>query len=187
MPGPIVLPYRGKWPTIDPTAWIAPGAVIVGDVTIGAASSVWFACVIRGDVNVVRIGSRVNIQDGAICHVEIANAALTLEDSVSVGHAAVLHGCTLRKACLIGIGARVLNHAEIGSESLIAAGSVVREGTIVPPGELWAGIPASKKRDLKPEERQALYNTADRYTIYRLHYMGQEVDIPAGLLPQKRP
>ena len=182
-----MLPYLGKCPSFDPTAWIGPGAVVSGDVIIGAESSVWFACVIRGEVNTVRIGSRVNLQDGVICHVEIANAVLTLEDSVSVGHAAVLHGCTLRKGCLVGIGARVLNYAEIGTESLIAAGSVVREGTIVPPGELWAGIPASKKRDLKPEERQALYNTADRYAIYRLHYMGQDVEIPPELLPRKKP
>ena len=186
VPGPIILPYLGKWPKIDPTAWIAPGAVVTGDTEIGSESSVWFACVLRGDVNFIRIGKRVNIQDGAICHVEIATASLILEDSVSVGHGAVLHGCTLKTGCLIGIGAKVLNHVVVGSESLIAAGSVLREGTNVPPGELWAGIPAVKKRDLNPEERKALYHTADRYVAYRLHYMGQHAEIPTESLPRKK-
>ena len=186
VPGPIILPYRGKRPNIHLSAWIAPGAVVTGDTEIGPESSVWFGCVLRGDVNRIRIGCRVNIQDGVICHVEIATAALTIQDSVSVGHAAVLHGCTLQQGSLIGIGARVLNHAVIGTESLIAAGSVVREGTLVPPGELWAGIPAVKKRELNLEERKALYHTAERYAIYRLHYMGQDVDVPEHLLPKQR-
>lgn len=141
---------------------------------------------IRGDVNHIRIGKRVNVQDGVICHVQIALAALIIEDSVSIGHAAVLHGCTLKAGCLVGIGARVLDHAVVESESLIAAGSVMREGTIVPSGELWTGIPAVKKRDLRPEERKALWDTADRYVTYRLHYMGEGGDIPEDILPRRK-
>ncbi|MBU0507627.1 gamma carbonic anhydrase family protein [bacterium] len=169
--GSILLPFKGILPRIHPTAWIAPGAVVIGDTEIGAESSVWFGCVIRGDVNFARIGSRVNIQDGAICHVNHDEFSLVIEDSVSVGHCVMLHGCRLERGCLIGIGARILDGVVVGSESLVAAGSVVREGTIIPAGELWAGIPAVKKRDLTPEARREILATADHYVQYRLHYM----------------
>jgi len=171
---PIVLPFEGQYPAIHPTAWVAPGAVVIGDTVIGAESSVWFGAVIRGDVNKIRIGNQVNLQDGVICHVNVDDAMLTIEDQVSIGHGAILHGCTLESGCLVGIGARILDHAVVGSRSLVAAGSVVREGCRIPPGELWAGIPAVKKRDLKPEELQQLLNTALHYVEYRLHYMSHE-------------
>jgi gamma-carbonic anhydrase len=167
----LLLPYDGCLPRIHETAWIAPGAVVIGDTEIGAESSVWFGAVIRGDVNRIRIGRRVNIQDGAICHVNVGTAELIIADSVTVGHSVMLHGCKLAEGCLIGIGARVLDHAEIGRCSLIAAGSVVREGAKIPAGELWAGIPAVKKRDLTAEEQQELLHSADHYAEYRLHYM----------------
>jgi gamma-carbonic anhydrase len=167
----MVLPFQGKLPVIHPTAWIAPGAVIIGDTEIGAESSVWFGGVVRGDVNFIRIGRKVNLQDGVICHVNVADAALIIEDLVSVGHGAILHGCKLERGCLVGIGARILDHVVIGSQSLIGAGSVVREGTHVPAGELWAGIPAMKKRDLKPEEKLELLTIAEHYVQYRTHYM----------------
>ncbi len=182
---PIILPFEGQFPIIHPTAWIAPGAIVIGDSVIGAESSVWFAAVVRGDVNKIRIGSRVNLQDGVICHVNVADAALTIGDQVSVGHGAILHGCTLEAGCLVGIGARVLDHAVIGSQSLIAAGSVVREGTKVPSGELWAGIPAIRKRDLKPEEMQELLNTAEHYVRYRLHYMNAEPMLAESASPAR--
>ncbi len=169
-----ILPFQGQFPIIHPTAWVAPGAVVIGDTVIGAESSIWFAAVVRGDVNQIRIGNRVNLQDGVICHVNSDDAMLTIEDQVSVGHGAILHGCKLEAGCLVGIGARVLDHAVVGSQSLIAAGAVVREGTIVPPGELWAGIPAIKKRDLRLEEKQELINTAQHYVVYRLHYMNAD-------------
>jgi carbonic anhydrase/acetyltransferase-like protein (isoleucine patch superfamily) len=169
----IILPFRGHHPVIHPTAWVAPGAVVTGDTEIGAESSVWFAAVVRGDVNYVRIGRRVNIQDGCICHVNEGDAALIIEDDVTVGHGAILHGCKLEYACLIGIGARVLDRAVVGRQSLVAAGSVVREGARIPTGELWAGVPAVKKRDLTPEEKQALIESAGHYVEFRKHYMGQ--------------
>jgi gamma-carbonic anhydrase len=171
---PIILPFDGHLPIIHDTAWVAPGAVVIGDTEIGEESSIWFGAVVRGDVNRIRIGRRVNIQDGAICHVNLADADLVIEDDVTIGHGAILHGCRLGAGCLIGIGARVLDHVVVGRESLIAAGSVVREGTKVPEGELWAGIPAAKKRDLKPEERQELLRNAAHYAEYRLHYMQTE-------------
>jgi carbonic anhydrase/acetyltransferase-like protein (isoleucine patch superfamily) len=166
----LVLPFKGILPQIHPSAWIAPTAVVIGDTEIGEESSVWFGSIVRGDVNSIRIGKRVNIQDGVICH-ENSNDTLIIEDNVSVGHGAIIHGCKLEAGCLVGIGARILDRAVIGSGSLIAAGSVVKEGTIVPPGELWAGIPAVKKKTFSTADIQGLLDIADHYVHYRLHYM----------------
>lgn len=171
--GSIILPFEGKFPEIHPTAWIAPGAVVIGDTEIGAESSVWFGAVIRGDVNIIRIGRRVNIQDGTICHVNYDDASLIIGDDVSIGHSVMLHGCRLETGCLIGIGARVLDKVVVGANSLVAAGSVVREGTIIPAGELWAGVPAIKKRDLTDEAKKEILATAEHYVQYRLHYMNK--------------
>ncbi len=180
----LILPYKGKEPRIDESAWLAPNAVVTGDTEIGPECSLWFGTVVRGDVNWIRIGAKANLQDGVICHVTIAKAPLTIEELVSVGPAAVVHGCTLRRGCLIGIGARVLDLAVVGEQSLVAAGSVVLEETIIPPGELWAGVPARKKRDLSSEERKGLLDTAERYVQYRLSYQGQWAEIPPDWLPK---
>jgi gamma-carbonic anhydrase len=174
MSQPLILPFQGKNPIIHSSAWIAPTATVIGDTEIGEESSVWFNAVVRGDVNTIRIGKRVNIQDGVICHVSFDFATLVIADNVTIGHGAILHGCKLEAGCLIGIGARVLDNATIGTGSLIAAGSVVREGAIVPPGELWAGIPAVKKRTLSATDIQGLLDTAEHYVRYRLHYMKRE-------------
>lgn len=182
----LILPYDGLSPRIHDSAWLAPNATVTGDTEIGAECSLWFCTVVRGDVNWVRIGQKVNLQDGVICHVTIARAPLTIEDLVSVGHGAIVHGCTLKRGCLVGIGARVLDHAVVGEQSLVAAGSVVLEQTVIPAGELWAGVPAKKKRDLSPEERQGLLDTAERYVQYRLHYQGIQAEIPAEWLPQTK-
>jgi len=184
MKEPLILPYLGKVPEIHPSAWISPTASIIGDVKIGAESSIWFGTIIRGDVNWIRIGDGVNIQDGAICHVLIDTAPLVIEDRVSIAHGVIVHGCTLKKGCLVGIGAKVLDHSVVGEGSLVAAGSVVREGQIIPSGELWAGIPAVKKRNLTEDERKSLLDTAERYIAYRLHYMGSDVKIPKDLMPR---
>lgn len=183
--GAILLPYGGIEPSIAESAWLAPGAVVIGDTVIGPECSVWFGAIIRGDVNTIRIGSKSNIQDGAICHVTIARAPLEIQDLVTVAHAAVVHGCTLERGCLVGIGARVLDRAVIGAGSLVAAGSVVLEETRIPPGELWAGIPARKRRDLSDEEQRGLIDTAERYVLYRLEYMGQSRVIPEEWLPRR--
>lgn len=184
---PQILAYDGKAPQIDPSTWISPTSLVVGDTVIGPDCSIWFNTIVRGDVNTIRIGRGVNIQDGVICHVTIAKAPLVVEDYVSIAHGAIVHGCTLKRGCLIGIGAKVLDLAVVGEESLIAAGSVVREGQVIPAGELWAGIPAVKKRDLSSAERKALLDTAERYVLYRLKYMGSELEIPQDLLPHSAP
>lgn len=170
----LLIPFNGKSPVIDSSAWIAPGAVITGDTKIGAKSSVWFSTVLRGDINHIRIGCRSNIQDGAVGHVNFGDAALEIGDDVTVGHSAVLHGCTLESGCLIGIGARILDRAVIGRQSLVAAGAVVREGTKIPSGELWAGAPAVKKRDLTEDEKKGLLENAAHYVELSRHYAGQE-------------
>lgn len=170
MTSALILPFHDKAPQIDASAFLAPGAVILGDVVIGAESSVWFGCVIRGDVNWIRIGRRTNIQDGTVCHVTPGDFPLLLGNDVTVGHGVVLHGCRIGDRTLVGIGARVLDGAVIGSESLIAAGSVVREGTTVGNGQLWAGVPAVRKRELTTEEIAQIRLSADFYVHYSPQY-----------------
>lgn len=153
-------------PTLHPTAYIAPGAVVVGDVLIGEASSVWFGCVLRGDVHRLEIGARVNLQDGTICHGQLGQFGLIVEDEVSVGHSVVLHGCHIGRQALIGIRATVLNGAEIGEQAIVAAGSVVTEGTRIPPRTLWAGIPAKQKRELGQKDLALLDTTWRHYIDY---------------------
>ena len=169
----LVISFNGKSPVIAESAWIAPGAVVTGDTQIGAESSVWFAAVLRGDINYIRIGNRTNIQDGAVCHVNLGDAALEIADDVTVGHSAVLHGCKLESGCLIGIGARILDRVVVGKQSLVAAGAVVREGTKIPEGELWAGAPAVKKRDLSDDEKRGLLENAAHYVELSRRYAGR--------------
>jgi gamma-carbonic anhydrase len=171
MQEPLILPYDGKLPIIDPSAWIAPGSVIIGNATIGPECSVWFGAVIRADINEIRIGKRTNIQDGVVCHVNFGEASLIIGDDVSIGHSVMLHGCRIESGCLIGIGARILDRVVVGEGSLVAAGSVVREGAKIPPGELWAGAPAVKKKELTVEDREGLLKNAAHYVNFRLEYM----------------
>ncbi len=165
-----ILPYRGVLPRLDASVFVAEGARIVGDVEIGAGSSVWFNAVIRGDVHWVRIGQRTNVQDNAVLHVTHERFSLTIGNEVTIGHAAVLHGCTVDDRCLIGMGAIVLDGARIGAESMVAAGSLVLEGFAVPPGMLVAGVPARVKRPLTADERRSLAQSASNYVAYVSSY-----------------
>ena len=158
--------YRGTTPRLDPTVFVAPGAHIIGDVEIGRDSSVWFNTVIRGDVHSIRIGSRTNIQDGCVLHVTAGVYPLVLGSEITVGHGAILHGCTIEDGCLIGMGATILDNAHIGAGSLVAAGSVVRENFRAPPGSLLAGVPASVKRPLTEAEHKGLAQGAENYVRY---------------------
>jgi carbonic anhydrase/acetyltransferase-like protein (isoleucine patch superfamily) len=162
----MIHPYQGITPRLDASVFVAPGAQIVGDVEIGKDSSVWFNTVIRGDVHVIRIGSRTNIQDGCVLHVTAGVFPLTIGNSVTVGHGAILHGCTIEDGCLVGMGATVLDNAVIGARSLVAAGSLVRENFRVPPGSLVAGVPATVKRPLTEAEQQGLAEGAENYVRY---------------------
>ncbi len=165
-----ILPYRGILPRLDASVFVAEGARIVGDVEIGLDSSVWFNAVIRGDVHRVRMGQRTNVQDNAVLHVTHERFPLTIGNEVTIGHAAVLHGCTIEDRCLIGMGVIVLDGASVGAESMVAAGSLVLEGFTVPPGMLVAGVPAGVKRPLTADERRSLVESALNYVEYVSSY-----------------
>lgn len=158
-------------PRVHPTAYIDESAQVIGDVEIGEESSVWMAVVIRGDVHRIRIGRRSNIQDGTIVHVMKDAHAAIIGDNVTIGHAAVIHGCTIEDRCLIGMGAIVLNGARIGTGSIVAAGALVTEGTEIPPGSLVMGSPGKVKRTLGDEAVAEIQMYADRYVQYRLDYV----------------
>jgi len=153
---------QGKTPKIHPTAYIAPGAQIIGDVVIEENASVWFNAVLRGDVEPIRIGKGSNIQDGTVVHTDNGFPVL-VEENVTVGHNVTLHGCTIKSGSLIGMGATVLNGAVIGEGALVAAGSLVLEGREIPPGTLAAGSPAKVIRELTPENKEALRQAAEHY------------------------
>lgn len=148
---PIILPVKGLMPQIPEDCFVAPNATIVGDVTMGSDCSIWFNAVVRGDVNKIRMGNKVNIQDGACIHCTFEKTETILGNSVSVGHNAIVHGCVVEDNVLIGMGAIVMDNAHIGAGSIIAAGAVVLEGTIVPPGSIFAGVPAKKVKEVSPE------------------------------------
>jgi carbonic anhydrase/acetyltransferase-like protein (isoleucine patch superfamily) len=158
-----VRPFGGRSPRFAEGVWIAPGAVVVGDVEIGADSSVWYGAVLRGDVNHIRIGARSNIQDRCVLHVTRDRFACSLGDEVTVGHGAIVHGCRVGDGALIGIGAVVLDGAEIGEAALVAAGALVPPGSTVPPGTLVRGVPARPVRQLSDAERETHRSQALHY------------------------
>jgi carbonic anhydrase/acetyltransferase-like protein (isoleucine patch superfamily) len=167
----VIRPYRGVLPDIDPTAFIDDSAQIIGDVAIGAESSIWMNCVVRGDVNIIRIGRRTNLQDGTIVHVMRHTHATHLHDDVTVGHGVILHGCVIEDRCLIGMGSVLLNGATIGHDSIVAARALVTEETKIPPRSLVMGSPAKVRRPLTDAEVASIRNYAERYVGYRLDYM----------------
>jgi len=166
----VILPFRDRLPVVDPTAWIADSAQVIGDVVIGTESSVWFSSVIRGDVNRIRIGSRTNIQDLCVLHVTRGRYPLTVGDEVTVGHRVILHGCSLGNRILVGMGAIIMDGAVIGDDVIIGAGSLVTEKTVVDPGTLVLGSPARVRRQLTAEEKQWLLRSAANYVADRLDY-----------------
>ena len=159
-------------PRVHPSAYIDESAQVIGDVEIAEESSVWMTVVIRGDVHRIRIGRRSNVQDGTVVHVMKDTHATTIGDDVTIGHAAVIHGCTIEDRCLIGMGAILLNGAHVGRDSIVAAGTLVVEGMEIPPRSLVMGSPARLKRSLTDAEVAEIQMYADRYVQYRLDYMG---------------
>ena len=156
---------------MHPTAFVDASAQVIGDVEIGEESSVWMCVVIRGDVHSIRIGTRTNIQDGTIVHAMTGTHPTSLGNNVTVGHAAVIHGCTIEDQCLIGMGAIVLNGAHVGAGSIVAAGTLLVEGQKVPPRSLVMGSPGKVKRLLTHAEAADIQRYADHYVGYRLDYM----------------
>ena len=156
------IPYDGHAPDLDPDCFVAPTAVLVGNVKAGPGCSIWFNAVLRGDNDSITIGQRSNIQDGCILHVDRGHP-LEIGDDCVVGHAAVLHGCTLRDRVLVGIGARILNSVLVEEDVVIAAGTLVPEGVRLESGYLYLGIPARQIRPLRPEERERIKKGAQVY------------------------
>ena len=161
---------------MHPTVFVDDSAQVIGDVEIGEESSVWMCVVIRGDVNSIRIGRRSNVQDGTVVHVMTKTHPTVVGDNVTIGHGAIVHGCTIEDRCLIGMGAILLNGARVGAESIVAAGTLLVEGMTVPPRSLVMGSPGKVKRALSDAEVLDIQAYADRYVGYRLDYMNNVGD-----------
>ena len=175
----MILRYKEDFPQIDSSSWIAPSADIIGDVTIGEHSSIWFGCVIRGDVHFITIGNRTSIQDMTMIHVthfkkekKIGDGNPTIiGDDVTIAHKVMLHGCKIGNACLIGMSATILDGAEIGNESIVGAGSLVTKNKKFPPRSLIMGSPATVIRELTEEEIQNIYDNSKNYVKYKNDYL----------------
>ena len=167
----MLRPFKGVVPRIDASAYVDVSAQVIGDVAIGPESSIWMNVVVRGDVNRIRIGARTNIQDLTLVHVMRETHPTTIGDAVTVGHSAVVHGCTIENRCLIGMGAILLNGCRVGTGSIIAAGALVPEGMAVPPGSMVMGVPARVRRTLTSAEDASIVWYADNYVRYRLDYV----------------
>ncbi|WP_337103451.1 gamma carbonic anhydrase family protein [Paenibacillus sp. YIM B09110] len=165
----MLLPYKGVMPSLQEQVYIAEGAKLIGDVSLGRQSTVWFNAVLRGDLAPIRIGHSCNIQDGVIGHVN-TDQPLILDDEVSVGHGAIIHGCTIGKGTLIGMGAIVLNGADIGEYALIGAGSIVTENKKIPPYTLSLGSPAKVVRELTDDDLQRMRRTMESYVTKGIEY-----------------
>jgi len=163
----VILPVKGVHPQITESCFLAPNATVVGDVVFGEECSVWFSAVVRGDVNRIRIGNQVNIQDGACIDCTYEQTETIIGNHVSIGHNAIVHGCQIDDHVLIGMGAIVMDNAKIGSNSIIAAGAVVLENTIVEPGSIYAGVPAKKVKNTSPELiKDEIERIANNYKMY---------------------
>ncbi len=173
----LILPVEGKQPQFGAQTFLAPNATIVGDVIMGKEGSIWFQAVVRGDVNFIRIGDRVNIQDGACIHGTYEKCGTTIGNSVSIGHRAIVHGCTLHDHVLVGMGAIVMDNAVVHSNTIIAAGAVVLEGMICKSGSIYAGVPAKKVKDITPElVRGEIERIANNYIQYASWFQNQPSD-----------
>jgi carbonic anhydrase/acetyltransferase-like protein (isoleucine patch superfamily) len=166
----VIAPFRGKSPEIDPSAYLTASAIVIGDVEVGAETSIWFHAIVRGDLFPIRIGARTNVQDHATIHVLGGRAAATIGDDVTIGHGAIVHGCTIGNRTLVGMGAIVLDGVEVGDECLIGAGAVVTPGTRIAAGQLVLGSPGRPVRPLSDAERASLLTSALNYARVAAEY-----------------
>ena len=166
----MLRPYLGRVPTVHPTAFIDQTAQVVGDVEVGAESSIWMNAVVRGDVNYIRIGARSNVQDNSVVHVMHGTHPTVIGDDVTVGHSAIVHGCTVANRVLIGMGAILLNGSQIGEDCIVAAGTLVTEGTVIPPRSMVMGSPGKVRRPLNDAEVASILEYSGNYVRYRKDY-----------------
>lgn len=167
----MIRSYQGHTPTIPTSCYIDISAQILGDVALGENSSIWMNAVLRGDVHSIRIGSNSNVQDCSVLHGMRNVYPVIVGDWVTIGHNATVHGCVIEDACLIGMGARILNNARIGEGSIIAAGAVIPENTVVEPNTLWAGVPGKERKKLSPGDREMILKYARNYLDYTKFYL----------------
>lgn len=172
-----LLPYKGVMPKINEKAFIAQTASIIGDVEIGADSGIWYGCVVRGDVNEIRIGERTNIQDLTMIHVAQLGQGTYIGDGVTVGHSALLHACTIKDRAIIGLQACVMDDCVIEEKAWVAAGALVTPGKVVKSGEVWAGRPAKKLRDMSDKEYEFLSINEDRYVDLAREYLDEQYGV----------
>lgn len=172
----VLLPFAGRAPRIDPAAFVAAGAKLIGDVEVGPEASIWYNCVLRGDVNRIRVGARTNIQDGTVIHVDSpkpgseAGHPAIIGEEVLIGHLAMVHGCVLRDRAFVGLGAIVMDGCEIESDAMLAAGAMLTQGKRIPAGQLWAGRPAKYVRDLGAAEIEGMRAGVAHYVaLAKLH------------------
>ncbi|MGY8917029.1 MAG: gamma carbonic anhydrase family protein [Flavobacteriales bacterium] len=172
---PVIMPARGKSPVISDSVWLAPNCTVVGEVTLGEESTVWFGAIVRGDVASIIVGKRVNIQDGAVIHATYGKSQTVLEDRVSIGHNAIVHGAHICEGALIGMGSVVMDNVVVGAGAVVAAGAVVLEGTEIPAGALYAGVPAKQRGEVRKDLAEHLSATADRYVEYAGWFKGSDL------------
>jgi len=181
MTKPLILPYLGEYapdgvsPTISPLAFIAPGSAVVGDVHIGADSGIWFGCAMRGDVNIIRIGERTNVQDGTVIHVTRKTGPTYIGSNVTIGHSVLLHACTIEDAAFIGMRATLMDGVVVESGGWVAAGALVTPGKRVPKGQIWAGNPAKYFRDLTKQEVDFIPISAENYVKHAREYLAMQL------------
>lgn len=183
----MIRPFQGMAPRIGARVFIPDSALVLGDVEIGDDTSIWFNCVVRGDVNWIRIGARTNLQDACVVHVTNAKAPTLIEEEVSIAHNVMIHGCTIRKGSLIGMSTTLMDGAEVGEGCLVAAGSLLREGFVAPPHTLVAGWPAEVKRDLSAAQKALIGSIWTRYVRYKEAYFADGWDMaqaPVVAAPQ---
>ncbi len=167
----MIRPLKGVTPTIPATCFVDDSAQVIGDVVLGEHASIWMNAVLRGDVHYIRIGRNTNIQDNSVLHGMLGQWPVVLGDDVTVGHNATLHGCVIEDRCLIGMGTIILNGARIGHDSILAAGTLISQGTIVEPGSLWMGAPGKFRRYLTEEEKASILTYRSHYLDYKEQYL----------------
>ena len=175
---PVILPVKGVLPVMGDNCFIAPNATIVGDVIMGNDCSIWFNAVLRGDVNSIRMGNKVNVQDGAVIHCTYKKTKAVIGNNVSIGHNAIVHGCVIADNVLVGMGAIVMDNVQVGSNCIIAAGAVVLENTIIEPGCIYAGVPAKKIKNISEDLISGEINRiAENYLMYSGWFKDPEAGI----------